>query len=543
MPGKFTVAAKLYLLVGVLVAFTIAQGGSALYNLMQNEQRFRTTFEDRLHPLTRLKVVADRYAVSIVDTTHKVRNGGLSATEGLERVRAAQKDIRQEWKLYASNTLAPEEARLADEAGQRMRVADAAVQRLERLLQANDTQGIADFTAAALYPAIDPVGDVVSALSALQLREAAEEYKAARDQVRHAEVVTAVLLLVALGIGIACSYVIVRGLIRQLGAEPDEARQAAQAIASGNLTHEIRLLPGDQRSVMAGIVQMRDELKRLVLEIQSSVGAVGITAGALQNSMELVSQASGTQADAASQMAAAVEEISASIGEVSSHAEQADAAGKGAGQAAVEGEGRMSHVIAGVERIGEQLDRAGERLASLDARSGEIANIVATIREIADQTNLLALNAAIEAARAGEAGRGFAVVADEVRKLAERVGQATHEIGATLNVVRDGTSEASAGMQLARADTISEMQNIRLLQGSMQRIRDSGEQLGRVVELIAGALREQRVTSGQIASQVEKVAQMTEENSSAISEVSSATARLAELASKLTQSAARFRCV
>ncbi|WP_432720832.1 methyl-accepting chemotaxis protein [Jeongeupia wiesaeckerbachi] len=543
MPGKLTVAAKLYLLVGVLMVFMLGQGGSALYNLMQNDQRFRTTFEDRLHPLTQLKIVADRYAVNIVDTTHKVRNGGMPAAEGLKRVRTAQHDVRQEWRVYIANALTAEEAGLAKEAGTRMQAADAAIQRLEHLLQANDIQGVADFAAVALYPAIDPVSDIVSELSALQLRVAAVEYQAARDQVRHAEVMTAVLLLVALGVGIGCSYIIVRGLIRQLGAEPDEARLAAQAIASGNLTHEILLLPGDQRSVMAGIAQMRDELKRLVVEIQSSVGAVGTTAGALQSSMVLVSQASGMQADAASQMAAAVEEISASIGEVSSNAEHADAAGKGAGQAAIEGEGRMSQVIAGVGRIGEQLDRAGERLALLDARSGDIASIVATIREIAEQTNLLALNAAIEAARAGESGRGFAVVADEVRKLAERVGLATHEIGATLSVIRDGTSEASAGMQLARADTISEIQNIHLLQDSMQRIRSSGEQLGHVVELIAGALREQRVVSGQIASQVEKVAQMIEENSSAVSEVSSATSRLAELASRLAQSAARFRCV
>ncbi|BCL75483.1 methyl-accepting chemotaxis protein [Jeongeupia sp. HS-3] len=542
MSEKLTVAAKLYLLVALLMAFMAAQGGVALYNLMSNGERFRTTFEDRVRPLTQLKVVADRYAVNIVDTTHKVRSGNLSAAEGVARVTLAQRDIRREWLAYTGTALTAEEEKLVREASRRMQMADTAVARLTVLLREADDKGLADFAAGALYPAIDPVSETVSELAALQLRVAGEEYQAARVQIAQAKTGNIVLLLLALCVGVVFSYTIIRWLARQLGAEPHEACRAAQAIASGDLAHEIVRRPGDDRSVMAGIAQMRDELKRLVAEIQSSVGEVGETARALHGSMQAVSLASGTQADAASQMAAAVEEISVSLGEVSSNAEQADIAGKSADQVAAEGESRMAQVIAGVSRISTQLDLAGEHLATLDARSGEIASIVATIREIAEQTNLLALNAAIEAARAGEAGRGFAVVADEVRKLAERVGQATLEIGTTLGVIRDGTSEASTGMQQARAEAANELQNVRLLQGSLQRIRSSGGQLSEVVETIAGALREQRIASDQIAAQVEKVAQMTEENSGAIGEISSATARLGELASKLERSAGQFRC-
>ena len=194
-----------------------------------------------------------------------------------------------------------------------------------------------------------------------------------------------------------------------------------------------------------------------------------------------------------------------------------------------------------MEEITGSVDSSSAIIGTLEHQSQAISVIVNVIKEIADQTNLLALNAAIEAARAGEQGRGFAVVADEVRKLAERTAVSTQEIAATIAKIQNGTQDAvrsmAASVDRVRVGTSLAQQ----AGGSIQEIREGAHQVAEVVSDISDSLREQSAASNEIAKNVENIARMVEANNASANHVAAGSLQLQQLADELTASISSFR--
>ncbi len=180
-------------------------------------------------------------------------------------------------------------------------------------------------------------------------------------------------------------------------------------------------------------------------------------------------------------------------------------------------------------------------MQALDEQSHKIADIVNVIKKIADQTNLLALNAAIEAARAGEQGRGFAVVADEVRKLAERTNFSTQDIATMIEAIRNGTMQAVESMVQGTVMVNEGMELVRNTGNSMATIHGSTDNVLAAIDGISTSLREQSYANNEVAKSVENIAQMSERNYAAIRDVVSSVDQIQMLSEALRQSAARFR--
>jgi methyl-accepting chemotaxis protein len=261
----------------------------------------------------------------------------------------------------------------------------------------------------------------------------------------------------------------------------------------------------------------------------------------LAESAREVSVGSQKQSDASSAMAAGIEQLSTSISHLADAAREAMTHSEIADENAQAGGKVIEQTVREMEAIAEEIKQVAQTTRQLDARSQEIGGIVQVIREVADQTNLLALNAAIEAARAGEQGRGFAVVADEVRKLAERTTGATKDIGDKIGAIQATTEDVNAAMGGAQKRVETGVSLAGQVGDTVRTIIDNARLVENEVQTISGALKEQDEAGHLIATNVEQIADMVESNSVAASATTRLTVELEGIASGLKRDIARFK--
>ncbi|KAF0203337.1 MAG: methyl-accepting chemotaxis [Gallionellaceae bacterium] len=257
--------------------------------------------------------------------------------------------------------------------------------------------------------------------------------------------------------------------------------------------------------------------------------------------MNALSETGKEQADSATDMAASVEEMTVSILHISDSAVEAQRMSGDAGRKSGASGQVVKQSADEMRHISESVAETAQKIAALELAATEISTIVMVIRGIADQTNLLALNAAIEAARAGEQGRGFAVVADEVRKLAERTGKSTQEISTMVERIQGITQEAVRGMSANVAQVNQSAGFAQEAGQSINDIQDAGQRVLSAVDDIASALSEQSSASHNIARGVEHIAQMTESSSAAMAQTSTLAGTLEQSASELDKMVGRFK--
>ena len=341
---------------------------------------------------------------------------------------------------------------------------------------------------------------------------------------------------------IGMMFVMLRQMVlKPLGGEPTAAAEAAARIAAGDLLTEIPLGAGDTQSLMAAMTTMRDGLQGIVRNIHQGADALNAASDNLVRMADRVSGGVSQQNDATSAIAATLEEITVSIRHVSDSAASVNEMATDAGNLSAQGNATVSQAVADMQRSAESVNQSAAMVEKLGEGSRQISTIVNVIKDIADQTNLLALNAAIEAARAGEAGRGFAVVADEVRKLAERTASSTHEITTMINDIQTTTNNAIGGIEDGAKRVNDSVGKANEAGNSMARINDATNAVVEAVNEISLALREQSSASEVIAKNVEQVAVMNEENTAAVRNVVADAQRLQGLATQLKASVASFR--
>jgi len=276
-------------------------------------------------------------------------------------------------------------------------------------------------------------------------------------------------------------------------------------------------------------------------QFHDGIDKVAESSHSLSAASQQVASGSITQSDAASAMAATVQQVTVSIAHVSEGAQEALRLSKNSSEHSEQGGEIIHRAAAEMMKIADTVRETSSSIENLGEQTNQISAIVNVIKEIADQTNLLALNAAIEAARAGEQGRGFAVVADEVRKLAERTAKSTQEVTKMIASIQNSSRAAVAGMA-AMVDQVDGGVALAQQAGdAISQIKKESEQVAITVSDISTALEEQSKASNDIAAKIENVSQMTEENSAAAEQTAVAANDLEQLASEMRTTVNRFR--
>ncbi|CAN5203621.1 methyl-accepting chemotaxis protein [soil metagenome] len=505
-----TIRIRLVALVGVLLALLLASSVVSIGLAKRSNAVLRSVFEDRVVPLKQLKVIADDYAVSIVDTAHKTRDGAVSFEEGIKVAMQARELTAATWKAYSQTELNPEEVVLIAKALPLMKRADGTITRMIELFRAQDREGLRAFAAKELYPAIDPVSDVMSELVQVQLDGAKQQFDASQatyDTMLRATVLATLVVLAAAG---WAAFALIRSILQPL----DRAVHIAETVAAGDLASKIEVTGHDETShLLRALKRMNDSLVGIVGQVRTASDSIATGSSQIAMGTADLSQRTEEQASNLEQTAASMEQLTATVRQNADTARTATQVALNATEVA----GHGSEVVA----------QLVETMTQINASSRTIVDITGVIDGIAFQTNILALNAAVEAARAGEQGRGFAVVASEVRALAQRSAVAAKEIKTLIGA---SVQRVDAGSVLvgSAGKTMGEI---------LAEIRKVSDLIGE----ISNASTEQSQGISQIGDAVQQLEQVTQQNAALVEESAAASESLKHQATQLAQTVSVFR--
>jgi twitching motility protein PilJ len=359
-----------------------------------------------------------------------------------------------------------------------------------------------------------------------------------------------VLGLAALMSIILIGLVMVRETNRQLRetAEKNERNQNAimrlldeiEDLADGDLTVTASVTEDFTGTIADSINYSVDQLRDLVATINLTAGQVAAAVQETQATAMHLAQASEHQAQQISEASTAINDMAQSIDQVSANAAESSAVAERSVEIANKGNEVVHNTIHGMDNIREQIQDTAKRIKRLGESSQEIGDIVSLIDDIADQTNILALNAAIQASMAGDAGRGFAVVADEVQRLAERSSAATRQIETLVRAIQTDTNEAVISMEQTTTEVV---RGARLAQDAgvaLEEIEGVSKTLAALIQSISNAAQQQTSSAGQISLTMNVIQQITSQTSSGSTATAESIGNLAKMASQLRRSVSGF---
>ncbi|MGA7722795.1 MAG: methyl-accepting chemotaxis protein [Ignavibacteriaceae bacterium] len=322
----------------------------------------------------------------------------------------------------------------------------------------------------------------------------------------------------------------------------NEGVAALGKMAEGNLT--VRIISdyfGDHQLIKNSINTVAESLCKTLTDVNESISATANASHEISSSSEQMAAGAQEQSVQTSDVASAVEQMTKTILDTTKNSTLAAEAAKQAGAIAKEGGSVVIEAINGMNRIAAVVRKSADTVHALGKSSNQIGEIAQVIDDIADQTNLLALNAAIEAARAGEQGRGFAVVADEVRKLAERTTKATKEIALMIKQIQKDTTGAVKSMEEGTKEVEKGIELTDKAGQSLNQIIKGAEQVVDIITRVAAASEEQSITSEQISRSIESISNVTHENSGGIKEIANASENLNSLTLNLQKLISKFK--
>ncbi len=482
------ISIKLLVLVLILSIIIVFVGVMGIRSLQIVNSEMKTLYNDRIVPLEELKNISDAYAVSIVDVAHKARNGNISWKKALRELDKAEKRIELNWQSYQQTKIQGEELRLLKEANKLKENAELAFSDLIEILS-NDkntqNQALLDsFVLNELYLTIDPFTEKISELSVIQLEISKQINQNSEIIYNDSKTKAYLLISFAILVGFLISYFIIMGINKSIA----QLNDALFKVSNGDLMIDLQIESKDEIGQLTlNLKNMVEKLRHIVSVIISGADNIVKASNESSYTSQQISQGANEQASSAEEVSSSIEQMVANIQQNTDNARE-------------------------TERIAlqtsENITEAGNANNQAVNSMTEIAKKITIISEIANQTNILSINAAVEAARAGQYGKGFAVVADEIRKLADRSRTAAADIeelskkgmaiseksGKVMNQIIPEVIKTSHLVQEIAASSIEQ-------NSGADQINNAIQQLNQVIQQNAAASEELAASSEELSSQ------------------------------------------
>lgn len=538
-----TISVRLVLAFSVPLLLLVILGSQSYFSVRAMHQHIDTLYDDRIVPLTELKLIADAYAVNVIDAVNKANAGVFTAEQAVQELQKAQQIIKQQWVRYQSHPMQADEQQLINQTQQLFSAADQQIIAAIELISSKQGSVVRqlDSMDGPLYQTIDPISNQISALIQYQLDQSAvidQQATALYDS----EVwgIWIITLLAFAGSAVA-GYIVTQRILRQLGAEPLHVVQLVKEIAAGRLDLSMNLQKADEQSLLFSLKQMVDQLIHVLKQVQQAGDLVNQNSIVLEQNSHQASAQLAQQKNEVISVSAAMNEMTTTVASVAQHARQASLKAEFASKESVSSAKVMDQTLGAMQLLQQNILHSTQTVQSLSAESEQISQVIEVIRGIADQTNLLALNAAIEAARAGEQGRGFAVVADEVRTLASRTQQSTQAIQQIIGTLLSGVDVSLQSMEKSRDEVQQVVELVNHSSDRLQQINQSAQQVWDMSSEIASAAEQQSVVAEDINKNVSFIHEGAEQSSAAAVTVLASAADLQQLSVQLKQQIAYFR--
>ena len=410
--------------------------------------------------------------------------------------------------------------------------------RMRTLSQAGDLDALRDLLNRDLLDNSEQINKIMDTLVRINTDQTSATNAQAADQYSGAFALVISLLVAATVLTLLFAFLLTRSIVKPI----DEALQAAEQIAEGDLTHSIHAEGTDEAArLLKAMAKMQDKLRDTLQLIAGSATQLASAAEELNSVTDESARGLQQQNNEIEQAATAVTEMTSAVEEVARNAVSTSEASSEASRSAGDGRDLVMETVGAIERMSGDVQATAKLITHLAEQSRDIGKVLDVIRGLADQTNLLALNAAIEAARAGEAGRGFAVVADEVRALAHRTQQSTSEIERMIGSIQGGTEQAVDSMRTSTERAESTLNIARGAGLALDTIAGAVAQINERNLVIASAAEEQAQVAREVDRNLVNINDLSVQSATGANQTSAASAELSRLAVDLSSLVARFR--
>jgi methyl-accepting chemotaxis protein len=529
---KLTLSKKMYGIVGILLVFLVAGTVLGYVSLEYATKSYTGLVKDDVAQLQAGMEAQVQYGLAVrAFKNYLIRR----ETKYIDEFNKAVADMKGEFTKYEA--LSDTEAERAEvrKGREALVIYEQAFAKMVELRRSSNDIPAVDKTFGR--PA-GPVYEVITKLDDLAQKGYLSKSEKIASAVGTLKIVMIVSALLAILIVAAVSLIIVKGVLRSVLS----LAHAAKAACEGDLTCDVEVRSSDEVGEMArNFNLMLENMRRIAGQVNDAVTALASSSEELSATIRELNRATVEQSMQTEQAATAVTEVSQTVMDVARNASEASGASREASDHARKGREKVESTVRGMHQIAETVRASAETIGKLGRSSQEIGVIVNTINDIADQTNLLALNAAIEAARAGEQGRGFAVVADEVRKLAERTGKATKEIAEMIAKIREDTERSVAAMDSGLKEVSAGVGLAEDASTYLERIVAASSMSTDMIQGIAAASEEQSAATEQVSANMEAIAAVTKTTEASNREIERASLDLARMAAELKEVTAWFK--